>query len=87
MSSSSEDLSNREGEEAVTPKKIKKTSKTSKTTCEKQSIFNNSAFQIWQILIGVIYFVVCLLGVLAHLSNYQRILESAELIVAKPNSL
>ena len=66
LSSNSDQETNREGEEASTPKKHYK----AKTHCERDSIFNNTAYQAFQILLGISYFVVCLLGVLAHLTNY-----------------
>jgi hypothetical protein len=39
-----------------------------------------------QIAMGPVYFINCLIGVLAHLSNYQKILDSEDSIVAKPSS-
>jgi len=61
-------MSNRQGEEAATPKKQKKVPKNS---FERHSIFNSSGYQGFQILIGITYFSVCLVGVLAHMTNYQ----------------
>ena len=77
-------MSNREGEEATTPKNLKKVLKNG---FERHSIFNSAIYQGFQILIGIAYFSVCLVGVLAHMSNYQKILSGDEYIVAKPSAL
>jgi hypothetical protein len=74
---------NREGEEAATPKKAGKT----KSSCERDSIFNNMAYQAMQIMLGIVYFLVCLIGVLAHLSNYNSILGAESSLVAKPSAI
>ena len=84
FSSQDSEVSNRQGEEASTPKKAKKVPKYS---FERNSIFNYGGYQAFQILIGVAYFSVCLVGVLAHMTNYQQILRGDEYIVAKPSSV
>ena len=85
MSSSSDVHTNRENEEAGTPKISRK---GNKGMCQKVSIFNNTVYQVFQVILGVAYFVVCLVGVLAHLSNYQLILEkNVPGLSAKPSSL
>lgn len=38
-------------------------------------------------MLGILYFAICLIGILAHMSNYQKILESDTPIHAKPSTV
>lgn len=61
--SSSEQGSNREAEEAGTPKKNRKGK--SKSFCE-MSIFTNSIYVIFQATLGISYFLLCVLEIFLH---------------------
>ena len=52
----------------LTPKKSKR---DKKSICQQHSILNSKVYQAFQILLGILYFVICLIGIFAHMSNYK----------------
>jgi hypothetical protein len=55
--------------------------------CQKYSIFNSRFYFVFQLLISVLYFVVCLVLTLFHNKNYQQIIAGKEATLTKPSSV